>query len=129
MRRPPNCRRKHDRFPLDASHGGTIEFAFPDRDGALCSMPLRDVSQAGLSFVLGHELPGLEVGDSLDRACIRLNGREVRGDVLVMRLTPDASRGAVCGGLFYPVDDADILTMRALVADLETADLAETAER
>jgi hypothetical protein len=129
MRRPPNCRRKHDRFPLDASRGGTIEFSYPGPAGAICSMPLHDLSRAGLSFVLSHELPGLEIGDSLDGARIRVNGREVRGDLLVMRLTPDDSRDSVCGGLFYPVEDADILAMRAIIAELEVAELAHAAER
>lgn len=120
MRRPPSCRRSHDRFPLDASEPGTIEFGYPSHDDERCRMELRDLSRSGLSFYLKHELPGLEVGDSLERALIRLVGREVRGDVLVMHLTPDNSAGAVCGALFFPLEDVDILALRGLVAALES---------
>lgn len=119
MHRPPGCRRTHDRFPLDPTTGGTIEFLFPGPTGAPCAMRLRDLSRSGLSFVLAHELPGLEVGDSLDHTCMKIAGREVRGDVLVMHLTPDDAAGAVCGALFYPADDVDILTLRAILGELE----------
>ena len=113
------CRRKNPRFPLSPALQGTIEFGFPDRDGARCTMALLDLSRGGISFVLRHELPGLEVGESIDGARLSLGERVVNGDFLVMHLTPDATEGAVCGALFFPSEDADILTLRAVLATLE----------
>ena len=113
------CRRKHPRFPLSPSHEGVVEFGYPGPDDTPCCMRLLDISRGGISFVLAHDLPGLEAGDSIDAARVCLAGRVVQGDVVVMHLTPEATLGAVCGALFLPVEDADILAMRELLAMLD----------
>ena len=82
-------------------------------------MRLRDISESGLSFFLMHELPGLDVGDSLDRVSVDIEGYDLRGDLLVMHLTPDSGEGSVCGALFYPRGDCNIRALHALVAELE----------
>ena len=82
-------------------------------------MKLGDVSGAGLSFVLGHELPGLDVGDCLADARLVVGGRVARGDLLVMHLTPDRTPGSRCGALFYPRGDDDLLALREILAALE----------
>ena len=84
-------------------------------------MRLRDLSQSGLSFVLSHELPGLSIGDSIDHVHVRVDGRQIRGDLLIMHLSPDASGGSVCGALFYPLEDEDVLTLREVIRALERA--------
>lgn len=116
--RPAVCRRRHNRFPLDPGDGGRVEFRFPDPSGHPCSMPLRDVSSAGLSMTLVHELPGLETGSNLDRVTVTVGERKVEGDLLVMHVTPEAVEGAVCGALFYPRHDRDILELRGLIEEL-----------
>ena len=115
----PDCRRKNPRFSLVAPYDGTIQFGFPEAHSAVCTMTLLDLSRGGLSFVLAHELPGLEVGESIDAARVHLAGRIVTGDIVVMHLTPDAGRGAVCGALFFPTEDEDILALRGLISMLE----------
>lgn len=115
----PACRRTHPRFPLEPERAARVEFEFPKPGCGWSDMPLRDVSQAGLSFVLTHELPGLTVGDCIAQVQVHVDGRLIRGDLLVMHLSPNASAGAVCGALFYPVEDADVLSMRDLVRVLE----------
>lgn len=117
------CRRSHGRYSLQDHVEGELSFRYP-QGGHPCVMPLRDISRSGLSFVLVHELPGLDVGDSIDGAQLRIGRHEIRGDLLVMRLNPDASSGSVCGALFYPAEDEDILALRASLAELEAADAA-----
>ncbi len=121
------CRRRHDRFPIDGSLQGRIEFGFPRPEDFRCVMPLRDLSGAGLSFQLGHELPGLEAGDPIEQVRVQIGEREFRGDLLVMHFTPDSSPGSVCGALFYPEEDRDLLTLRVVLRDLETGNSTQHA--
>ena len=117
MTRRAGCRRSHPRYPLDAD--GWLEFGYPRPEDPPCVLELRDMSQGGLAFVLRQELPGLDVGDSIDQVEVRIGDRVVRGNLLVMHFTPDASAGSVCGALFYPGEDVDLLTLRAILRDLE----------
>ncbi len=118
MHHPVN-RRRHDRHRLPQSADARAEFGYPDPDGHPCTMPVRDVSASGLSIVLAHELPGLEPGSRLDGATVRVGMRSFRADLLVMHVTPGPERGAICGALVFPLEDADLLTLREVVADLE----------
>jgi len=102
-----------------------VEFGFPRPQDPTCRMTVQDLSDAGLAFVLKHELPGLEVGDSLEGAMLRVGERCVRGALLVMHLTPDASAGGVCGALFYPAEDEDLLSLRELLGELALRDTAQ----
>jgi hypothetical protein len=114
------CRRRHERFVLEPG-SAWVEFAYPAPGGFGLRMQLRDISASGISFVLTHSLPSLEIGRSIDRASIEVGRRKLHGDLLVMHLTPDASQGSVCGALFYPRGDANILAVQDLVANLEQA--------
>lgn len=112
------CRRRTDRFALPAESGARIEFGYPWPGGYRCSMRLRDVSSGGVSFVLARELPGLEVGQPLDAATVHVGEYSVTGDLVVMHLTPDNGAGSVCGALFLPSGDENILAHRELVQAL-----------
>ena len=116
---PPANRRHHNRHLLAPGSGARAEFEFPGPGGHPCAMPLRDMSASGLSIVLAHELPGLEPGSRLDGATVRVGDRAFHADLLVMHVTPEPARGAVCGALVYPVEDEDLLTLRAVIADLD----------
>jgi hypothetical protein len=113
------CRRGHRRFALPEEAHATVEFDHPYPGGHHCSMRMRDLSASGISFHLAHDLPGIEVGDGIDRVVLRIEGYEIRGDLLVMHLTPDATRGSVCGALFYPRGDRNLRALQALVVELE----------
>ncbi len=123
---PPVNRRGHNRHVLPPSAAGLAEFGYPGPGDHPCKMALRDVSASGLSIVLAHELPGLEPGSRLDGATLRIGARTFRADLLVMHVTPGPRAGAICGALVFPVEDADLLTLREVIADLE-ARLAEPA--
>ncbi len=82
-------------------------------------MLLKDLSASGLSFVLSHELPGLEPGRLLEEVTFQVRGQTIRGEIVVMHVTPEPTAGSCCGALFYPATDEDILHLRDLVAELQ----------
>ena len=112
------CRRRQGRHPVSPEKNARVEFRYPAAPGSLLSFALRDISLSGLSFTLSDELPGLEVGDLLTGISIHLGGRSVRGEVLVMHLTPDSRNGSICGGLFYPDGDENLLEYRSLFQEI-----------
>ena len=114
-----NNRRRNHRHPLAPERTACAELRFPQPNGEVLSLRLRDVSLGGISVVLAETLPGLEVGDTIKGIDCVLEGRRVRGDLLVMHLTPGNDPGAVCGGLFYPASDDDLLLLRGIVEELE----------
>src|SRR5262245_52619703 len=118
MTQRPGCRRRHPRHPLDESLAARVEFGYPRQQDPPCAARLRDLSESGIGFILEQELPGLEVGDSLDGAALRLGGRVVRGDLLVMHFTATPG-GCLCGALFYPASDEDLLAFREILRELE----------
>ncbi len=115
---PVICRRKHPRFTMPPGTAW-LEFPYPAPGGYVCRMRLRDLSASGISFLLSNELPGLDIGRTLARATLVVPGHQLHGDVLVMHLTPDCGKGSVCGALFFPRDDDDILGLQALIQELE----------
>jgi len=114
MSAQPPDRRKRPRYGIE----GTLEFDWPRRGEHRVSFPLRDISHAGLSFLLAIELPGIEIGRNLDHGLVRVGHRKVRGDLVVIHLTPDDSPGSICGAAFYPTSDRDILELKELIAEL-----------
>lgn len=115
------CRRKHRRYSPPETATAEVRFGYPRSDGAPCVMRLRDLSASGLSFIINRDLPGFEIGRSINGASLAFGATLMHGDLLVMRLTPDAGPGSVCGALFFPRDDEDIIALQRLVADLERA--------
>lgn len=116
----PRTRRTLDRHRVHEGIAAEATFRWPARNGRPVIAQLRDVSYAGVSLVLGEELPGLEVGECLKGVNVSLDGVHFGGELLVMHLTPSPQGGILCGGLFYPVRDADVLALRKVVRRLET---------
>lgn len=117
MKLPVQCRRKHPRFRLLDDPDAVVEFGFPTPRGTQCRMQARDFSASGLSFLLAHDLPGLEEGQCLNRARITVGTWRLDADLLIMHLTPDNRKGSVCGVLIYPMDDEGILALQGMVKD------------
>jgi len=82
-----------------------------------------DLSASGLSFVVesDDQLPGLETGAPLDGLVLQVSDCRIRGDILVMHMTTRADSGYVCGALFYPATDTDLLKFRSLIVGMEAA--------
>ena len=51
----------------------------------------------------------------------RVSRKTFRGDLLVMHVTQLSQAGPICGGLFYPEGDEDLITIRLVVRALEAA--------
>jgi hypothetical protein len=118
-------RRKHERCRLSPDVRSTVEFTHESFDGLRVTMRLRDVSGAGLSFQLERDVPGLEVGDTLDGVVVTLGDHVIPGDLLVMRVSPDSTSGSTCGCLFYPQDDDGIRALQQfLIAALARSNSA-----
>lgn len=112
-------RRLQRRYPLPADAGALLRFNHPGPGGPAFSTPVRDVSLSGLSFFLPSEIPGLHVGGIVHGIEASIAGRSFRGDLLAMHMTPGNSPGSVCGGLFYPESDEDLITIRLVVRTLD----------
>ncbi|HEX6852129.1 MAG TPA: hypothetical protein VF139_12080 [Candidatus Polarisedimenticolaceae bacterium] len=114
-------RRRNDRFRFDAEEAARFRFRFPDEDGALFESKVRDISGSGLSFLVVPGLPTLEAGDLLREVEVQIGGSPIRGEMVILHITPEFEPGATCGGLFYPRSDDDLLAVRHLLAELAQA--------
>ena len=117
-------RRVTRRYAVTKSHRARLEFDYPGPGGKRYDLPLIDISVSGLSFNCADRLPGLESGTTLSPIIIRLGMCDIHGDLLVMHVTRDPSGGTICGALFYPAKDADLLKLKSAIAGIEavTAD-------
>jgi hypothetical protein len=114
-------RRKSKRHSAKDSEEAYVELAVQDRNGDRCRLPLMDISISGLSFAIGDELPGIDSGATLPDVVIHLGACEIRGELVVMHLTPQSETRTVCGALFYATDDQDLIKLRSAVAGMEVA--------
>jgi hypothetical protein len=116
---PFRNRRLQRRYPMPAGTESSLRFRYPAPNGDLFDARLRDVSLSGLSLFIPAELPGIQAGDIIRGIEVRVAHKTFRGDLLVMHLTPANEPGAVCGGLFYPDGDEDLITIRLVVRALD----------
>ncbi len=116
----PN-RRLQNRYPLPPDTMAALYFHYPSPNGPRLEARLRDVSLSGLSITLPEELAGIHIGDIVKGIEARVATKTFRGDLLVMHVTPVNEAGAICGGLFYPEGDEDLITIRLVVRALEAA--------
>jgi hypothetical protein len=72
-------------------------------------------------MVLPDELAEVQAGDIVRGIEARVERKTFRGDLLVMHVTNAQESGAICGGLFYPEGDEDLITIRLVVRALEAA--------
>ena len=117
---PIHNRRLQPRYPLPADAGATLTFSYPFPHGPRVQASLRDISLSGLSLVLPPELSRVQVGDIVNGIDARVASKSFRGDLLVMHVT-SSSGATVCGGLFYPEGDEDLITIRLVLRTLESA--------
>jgi hypothetical protein len=116
----PNRRLQH-RYTVPADAGATLQFCHPPPNGPQLETRLRDVSLSGLSMVLPAELSEVQAGDIVRGIEAKVARKTFRGDLLVMHVTHASEAGPICGGLFYPEGDEDLITIRLVVRALEAA--------
>jgi hypothetical protein len=115
------CRRKARRHRLSAESDSRVEFDYPGPGDHACSMPIMDMTVAGFSFRLTEQLPGLEVGSNIREASLTIGACSMEGELVVMHVT-DKEAGAICGVLFYPATDTDLVKMKSLIAGIEAVE-------
>jgi hypothetical protein len=79
------------------------------------------VSISGISFGLTESLTGLDAGSQLSQVKLILGDCEIRGELLIMHVTPEPESGIVCGALFYPANDEELLKLKGVIAGIDTA--------
>jgi hypothetical protein len=112
-------RRVTRRYAVSKSHHARLEFDYPGPGGKNFDFALIDISVSGLSFHCGDELPGLDSGTTLSPVVIRLGKCDIHGDLLVMHVTQGPPGETICGALFYPAKDADLLKLKSAIAGIE----------
>lgn len=100
-----------------------IEFEHPTPHGRAFRVPLINVSRSGVSFVLDEQLAdsGLDSGTNLPGAILRMGDCMIYGDLLIMHVTPGPQSQKVCGALFYPKSDTDLIKLRSVIAGMEAS--------
>jgi len=112
-------RRKIGRYRVKGADRAKVIFVHPSPNGMCCELPLVDISLAGFSFRLQETLPDLECGASIPDAELQFSDCRIRGDLVIMHLSPGAGPGAVCGALFYPAGDDDLIKLKCVIAGIE----------
>lgn len=116
----PN-RRLERRHPLPTDAGAVLQFRYPPPYGQEIEAQIRDISLSGLSIALPEALEGIQTGDIVKGIEARVARKSFRGDLLVMHVTQLSSARPICGGLFYPEGDEDLITIRLVVRALEAS--------
>jgi hypothetical protein len=115
-----DTRRRHARHTVAPESGATVEVELPPRAGRRATFPLVDVSHSGVSFRCdGPALHCLDTGTRLGGAVVRIGECVLHGDLVVMHLTPEGLAGALCGALFYPESDAELVKLKSVIAGME----------
>lgn len=95
-----------------------VEFRYPNPKGRRLSMPLLDLSVAGLSFAADSALPLIVRGARIENVVVLLGDIRIEGKLLVMHSTPGGPSGVVYGAVFYPATEEDQLRLNGVIAGL-----------
>ena len=118
------CRRLVRRYTIPEGAKAAVEFGYPGPSGPRHDVRLVDISVSGLSFVAGRELAGLGSGTTIPEVVVRFGGCEMRGEMLVMHVTPRTPETRTIGALFYPAQDVDLTKWKSVVAGIEAVQTA-----
>ena len=94
-----------------------MEFRYPNPNGRLLSMPLTDLSVAGLSFAADSELPLIVRGARIEGVVVLLGDIRIEGKLLVMHCTPGGPR-VFYGAVFYPATEPDQRRLSEVISGL-----------
>ena len=116
-------RRALTRYSVLGGQRARVEFVYPAPNGESYNLPLANLSASGLSFGVreGDSSVALEEGASLPDAVIRIGECVIEGELLVMHVTTGPDSEYVCGALFYPATDTDLVKLKSAVAGMEVA--------
>ncbi len=114
-------KRSTPRFRVPDSSGATVELDFPTGSGRTCNFPIRDLSISGISFLLPEDMASIESGTEFPAVKLRFAQTTLRGDLLVMHASPLSGGRVICGSLFYPASEEDLMKLKSVVAGFEVA--------
>lgn len=112
-------KRSTPRFAIPDSQGAVIELS--DGSAPTRTFQIRDISISGISFVLDGEFGEPESGTEYPEATLRFPRTEIAGGILVMHSTREEDGALVCGSLFYPASEEDLMKLKGVVAGFEVA--------
>ncbi len=114
-------RRRQRRYSIGRGKPAEVTFDYPHPGGPQRRLPLLNVSRSGISFALAgnDDLALIEPGTRLETVVLNVGDCEIHGEMLVMHVTPDALSQAMCGALFYPASDVDLIKLRSVVAGMD----------
>jgi hypothetical protein len=102
-----STRRRQRRYVVRGQRVACVEFEYPSPNGRAYRHTMVNLSASGVSFALDRDSPELDAG--------------IRGDLVVMHTTAEGS-GPVCGALFYPASDTDLVKLKGVIAGMEAVD-------
>lgn len=114
-------RRRQRRYTIGDDRTASVEFEYPSSNGRAYRLPLINISKSGISFALDDhdELATLDPGTRVEGAVVKIGDCAIHGELVLMHLTADAGSHALCGALFFPTSDRDLIVMRSVVAGME----------
>ena len=114
-------RRKTRRYSVSHKEDTWIEFEYPRPNGRTFRFSLVDISVSGFSFALDEDSPPLESGSDVAGVTIQVGDCSLHGDLLVLHVSPTSATRSVCGALFYPADDTELVKLKSVVAGVSAA--------
>ena len=116
-------RRRQQRHGVARERAAWVKFEYPSPNGREYRLPLTNVSCSGISFRLtDEELGGMEEGTTLSETVLCFGDCMIYGDILVMHVTSDPGGTEICGALFYPKADADLVKLKGVIAGMEVVE-------
>ena len=95
------------------------EIEFTEPDGAAHKCPLIELSVGGGSFQLPEQIPGLEVGTTVEGSVIRVGEFKIHVNFVVRRVTRYEGGAYECGVQLYTMSEQDRNEMNALISQLQ----------
>ena len=114
-------RRRQRRYTIRRDKSACVEFEYPSPNGRPYRLPLLNISISGISFALedSDELALFDSGATIPEVTVRIGECLIRGDLVLMHLTPDERSHGMCGALFYPGSDTGLIKLRSVIAGME----------
>lgn len=116
MRSKVDCRRSQRRHSVAPGADASIQLQHPP--GCPWTLRVIDISVSGISFAFEEDAPRIDSGENLSNVVIKIGSCTMEGDLLIMHVTPVPPR-TVCGALFYPATDDDLIKLKSMIAGIE----------
>ena len=110
-------RRWNPRSRIPAFQDAEIKFTGPD--GTAHRWPLIELSLGGGSFQLPEQIPGLEVGTTIEDGVIRVGEFEIHVNFEIRRVTRYYEKAYECGVQFHMMSAQSRIEVEALISQFQ----------